>query len=350
MNKRLAFSFFGYCFSLLALIVIGLSLFLWWGVGSSLPKESSLPIPSVEDATIPPPKDSLSVVSYNIGHSQGVKENAWDYRNKETTMKQLSMLANTMANMDADIFLLQEVDLDSTRTFHINQIDFIKEKTGHPFSACALVWDKNYLPYPYWPISHHLGYLKSANCILSRYPLSNHHRFVFDKPKSNPFWYNWGYIDRAIQRVDVDVGDKKIALLNIHLEAWDMSTREEQIKILADYMSKIDEPMILGGDFNTVPPGADKQKGFADDPHADYSQENTLTWFYEHDLKLKTPTLKSGLNDPFDRFSFPSNEPDRLLDHIFLMGKNLSFINYRIVKEAGVASDHLPVIATVHYK
>lgn len=351
MNKRLAYSFCGYCFSLFALIFLGLGLFLYWGLGTTLPKESMVELPPVPPGTTPPEAPpTLSVVSYNMGHAQGIKDNAWDYRDKKTTENQLRMVADAMKAMDADIFLLQEVDLDSNRTFHINQIEFLKEQTGLPYEACALVWDKNYLPYPYWPPSHHLGYLKSANCILSRFPLSNHHRYVFDKPKSNSFWYNWGYIDRAIQRVDVTIGEQKLALLNVHLEAWDAPTREEQIKILHDYMKKIDLPIILGGDFNTIPPHSGKNSGFSDDPQANYSLENTMPWFYTSDEKLIVPTISEQYKDAFDLYTFPSNAPDRRLDYIFLMGGNLSFIDFRVVKEAGIASDHLPVMARINYR
>lgn len=350
MNKRLALSFCGYCFSLFALILLGFALLLWWGIGTTLPRESTLPVAAAPGAVPPAPPLALTVVSYNVGHGQGIKDNAWDYRDKATTIAQVNMVADAMKQLDADIFLLQEVDLDSNRTFHINQLELIKQKTGHPYEACALVWDKNYLPFPYWPPAHHLGYLKSANCILSRFPLSNHHRYIFDKPKSNPFWYNWGYIDRGIERVDVSIGDRTIALLNIHLEAWDVSTREEQIKVLKNYMDKIDLPIILGGDFNTVPPDAIKTSGFSDDPAANYANEQTLSWFYKNESELVTPTLTSTDQNPFDLFTFPSNLPDRLIDHIFLKGGNMSFLEYRVAKEAGLASDHLPVMARINYK
>jgi endonuclease/exonuclease/phosphatase family metal-dependent hydrolase len=349
MNKRVTLSLCRYILSLTILILLALGLFLWWALGPTLPLYSSLPIDITSNASSPPAPNALSVVTYNIGHAQGIKANAWDYRNQEVTKKQLSMLADAMVAMNADIFLLQEVDLDSTRTFHVNQLDFIKERTKHPYSACAVVWFKHYLPFPYWPPSEHLGSMYSANCILSRFPLSNHERIIFEKPQSNPFWYNWGYIDRGIQRADVKVGDENIALLNVHLEAWDMPTREKQIKILKDYMEKLKKPIILGGDFNTVLPGASKLTGFADDPKANYENEKTLSWFMEALPGLKVPTLKAGA-DPHELYTFPSDHPDRRLDHIFLYGGHLSFLDYRVVKEAKTASDHLPIMARINYR
>lgn len=347
MHKRLAMSIFRYAISLILALAIGLSLFMWWALGDQLPTFSELDTVASPNAQVPPVPEHLTVVSYNIGHGQGVKDQAWDYRDKATTQKQLTMIADAMAAMNADIFLLQEVDLDSNRTYHINEIEFIKAKTGHPYHACATVWEKNYVPFPYWPPSHHLGYVRAANCVLSRFPLSNHQRIIFAKPASNPFWYNWGYLDRGIERVDVKVGDTDIALLNVHFEAWETQAREEQIKVTKKYMDTITIPMILAGDFNTVLPNAPKKDGFLDDPDAHFDKDNTFAWFLANAPEVYAIEPRSETNSPFELYTFPSNMPDRRLDHIYISKPALSFTDFRVVKEAGLASDHLPVLARI---
>lgn len=347
MHRKLMISILRYGLSLVFLLFLGLAAFIYWALGTELPPFSQLPVEAMDLGQVVPPSDKLKIVSYNIGHGQGVKEQAWDYRDKATTEKQLTMVADAMKNMDADIFLLQEVDLDSKRTFHINQIEFIKQKTGHPFHACATVWEKNYVPFPYWPIAHHLGYVRAANCVLSRYPLDNHERILFAKPESNPFWYNWGYLDRGIQRVDALVGEKKLSLLNVHLEAWETKAREEQIRITKEYIDDIKNPVVLGGDFNTVLPDAPKKSDFADDPGVDYANEQTFSWFFANAKDLRRPELESEENNPFELFTFPSNQPDRRLDHIYLLGDGIDFTSFKVVPEAGLASDHLPVMAEI---
>ncbi len=349
MNKRLGLSILRYITSLVLLLTLGLGIFLWWAIGGSLPKVSDLALDEVHAPPYPLP-EHLTVVSYNIGHGQGIKEQAWDYRSKEVTENQLNLVADAMAKMDADIFLLQEVDLDSHRTFRMNQLEFLKKKTAHPYHACANVWEKNYLPFPYWPPAQHLGYVRAANCILSRFPLSHHQRIIFDKPEANPFWYNWGYIDRGIERVDVTLGQQKIALINLHLEAWDVKSREEQIQVVDKYVKELNMPTIIGGDFNTVVPEAPKLNGFLDDKDADYSKEKTLPWFFSNAKDLKIPNLSKNSEDPAQSYTFPSDNPDRRLDHIYLIGKNLSFASFRVVSEAGMASDHLPVMAKIIYQ
>jgi endonuclease/exonuclease/phosphatase family metal-dependent hydrolase len=157
-------------------------------------------------------------------------------------------------------------------------------------------------------------------------------------------------LDRGIERVDVSIGDQKLAVLNVHLEAWETAAREEQIKIINEYIKEIKQPVILGGDFNTVPPDATKWSGFPDEPEADYTNEKTLAWFFANAVDLKIPTVDAPDNSPFQLFTFPSNQPDRRLDHIYLIGKNLSFLDFRVVSDAGTASDHLPVVAKIKYK
>lgn len=348
MHKRLFYSAFNYCFSLFLLLLLIIGGLIYWAFGSSLPKHSKLDLDEVEHGELPKVTDTIIVTSYNIGHGQGVKENAWDHRDKKTTLKQLGMLSEAIAKMDADILLLQEVDLDSNRTYHIDQIRYLKEKADYPYHACAMVWKKNYVPYPYWPPAHHIGYVRAANCVLSKYPLSNHERTIFDKPASNPFWYNWAYIDRGIQRVDVQIDQtKKVAVLNVHLEAWDMKTREQQAMVLGEYMKEIDLPIILGGDFNTVPLSSDKKNKFIDEPETDYSDEKTFPWLFNIVKDLKKPRLVAKINDPFSLYTFPSDMPNRRLDHIFLIGNSLAFMNFWVEKSAALASDHLPVVAKI---
>lgn len=338
MKKKLLnrYNIFFWLFSSILFI---LALFFWWAVGEQLPRFSELEIPE-QNGENGPIKDEIIVVSYNIGHGQGIKERAWDYRSKDVTVKHLNLLSEKIKEMDADVYLLQEVDLASHRTQNIDQIAYIKEKTGYPFHACAIVWQKNYIPFPYWPMSDHIGYIRAANCVLSKYKISDHQRIIFNKPKSNPWWYNIAYIDRGVERVNISIGDKKIAFLNTHLEAWDISAREEQIKIIARYIKEIKFPIILAGDFNTITQEDPIKNGFADEPEADYSKEQTFNWLFSKIPSLKYPHIK-------EVYTFPSNAPTRRLDHIFLLGDNLQFESFRVVDEAKTASDHLPVMAKI---
>lgn len=351
MKKSSIYSFIKYLSSFFIVLLLIFASFAYWAIGKKLPKDSILSIQHPKN--IPENvvfKNPLKVVSYNIAHAQGIKHNAWDYRDVEVTKKQLDMLGKALKDMDADVYMLQEVDVDSNRTHRINQIEYLVQEISPSYHyACANMWEHNYIPFPYWPVSHHIGYVNAANCIISKYPISNHHRIIFDKPESNPFWYNWGYIDRGLQRVDVQLGHEKVALINIHMEAWEVNARLKQIKVITDYIKNTELPVILAGDFNTVPLDAPKKNGFLDDIEADYKDEQTFVWFLENSPKDMTiPKFSAHRLNPSDRFSFPSNNPDRLLDHMFIFSSKLSFVDYRVVSEAALASDHLPIMGTIN--
>jgi endonuclease/exonuclease/phosphatase family metal-dependent hydrolase len=348
VGRKFYISSVRYIFSLFVLIVLGLGIFVWWALGEKLPKFIQLEV-MTEEGTLPAaPKEVIKVASYNIGHGQGVKENSWDYRDEKTTMQQMETVAAAIKKMDADVIMLQEVDLGSKRTHGIDQLKFIKQKTAYGYHACALVWKKNYVPFPFFPLRHQIGFVRAANCILSKYPLGNHESLIFDKPASHAWWLNIGYIDRGLQRVDIKIGEKKVALLNVHLEAWDIAAREKQILEVISYMDKIDIPLILGGDFNTVMPGTKKLSGFLDEPGADFSRDRTLNILLQKEPQLVIPKINAISNEnPYEHFTFPANAPDRRLDYIFIRGKGISFKNFRVGFEAGVASDHLPVIAEI---
>ncbi len=322
-------------------------LIVWWAVGPTLPKESTLGADELPHASPLPPKDAITITTYNIGHGQGIKADPTDWRDKKFTEKKMSELAAVLAKIGSDIVLLQEVDLDSNRTHHINEAQYLAENAGYPYYACALLWDKNYIPFPIWPLAHHLGSMKAANCTLSRYPLKNHLRIVYDKPAANPYWYNLGYIDRGAQRVEVQIGNKTLTVVNVHLEAYDIKTREEQARLLMKWVKLIPGPYILGGDFNSLPPEAKVRNGFPDDPTDDESLDTTMQ-IVRNGFSHYNEALPLSLHqtDEQSTFTFRSDKPTRRIDYIF-GGPGTHVSKGRVVKEALDASDHLPVVATV---
>lgn len=329
------------------LLVLALGTFTYWAVGNSLPRHSRLDIRSIGDAIPFLAKKQVTLITYNIAHGQGVKDEPTDWRGKDYTLKKLDAIAKVIRSAKVDFALLQEVDEDSDRTYHVHQAEYLAERAGFPFIACATLWDENYLPFPFWPPEEHLGQVKAANCILSKYPISNHERLVFDKPASNPAWYNWGYIDRGAQKVTAEVGNFKVDLVNTHFEAWDIDSRHKQAKRLAKWVTHFSNPTIIGGDFNAIPSSATKRTQFKDDPRDDYSNDETIEVFQS---TLRNATSSFQIIDDDQRiknkFTFPASEPNRTLDYLFTLN-GAQFLTTRILDWAGDASDHLPVWAKV---
>jgi len=337
--------FVGFFFAILAILLS----FIYWSVGKSLPRYQKLEVG--QNNSVPIKKkvtDSLKVISYNIGHGQGIKDNPIDWRNKEETLHHLNEIANFLQSEDADIVMLQEADLNSHRTYYVNQIEYILKKAAYPYYACSVIWDKNYLPYPFLPLSGHLGRMLSAICILSKFPIKENERYVFDKPDNLAFWMRLGYIDRGVQRIVIEANNKLIQLFNLHLEAWGERTREKQMgEAIAWIKSYGEMPSILGGDFNTVPLEASKKNDFIDDIEADYTNETTISliWKSFADLNWMISVDDYKKNEGL-ALSFPSNEANRALDNIFSFN-GLKIRKGGVLSQAQTASDHLPVYAEV---
>lgn len=321
-----------------------LGLFLWWAIGTALPRESELAVsrhPEFQEAA---PKTRISVASYNIAYGQGVKEIPTDWRDEAYTRKKLAEVGNVVKRLNADVLLLQEVDINSNRSHHINQAEYLVVQGKYPYSACAVVWEKNYVPFPFWPIEHHLGEVKTANCVLSKYPLSWHKRIIFDKPASNPFWYNWGYLDRGAHRLDLKIGDQTLTVVNLHLEAFEQEAREKQARFLGKWIKDIKGPIVVGGDFNSIPREASKKAGFIDEPQTSFATDQTIE-HVKKGLKEFNEALQASpcQTNEAQCHTFPADAPTRRLDYIFT-SHGAQINGGRVFQEAGDASDHLPVV------
>jgi endonuclease/exonuclease/phosphatase family metal-dependent hydrolase len=128
----------------------------------------------------------------------------------------------------ADIVLLQEVDFDSRRSGNIDQLKVLANITGLRYGAYALNWKAGYVPYPYWHPNRHFGKINSGGAVLSRHLIKINRVTVHPKPESNSWIYNAFYNFRLSQYVEIDFGEKTFAIINNHLEAFNIKNREEQ--------------------------------------------------------------------------------------------------------------------------
>lgn len=252
--------------------------------------------------------NTIRIMSYNIGYGFGVVNNQGSVLSKDEVEKNLDEIVKTIKEVFPDVVALQEVDFGAHRTHFINEMDEIAQKAGYPFVAYATTWNQKYIAWPYWPVKKHFGKMLSGQVILSRYPILSQQVVTFEKPASNPFWYNWFYLNRVVQKVVLDLDGQKIDFWNVHLEAFDEKTREEQLKKLSNLvLSNENKKVIVAGDFNTDNPIIENFKS----------------------------------TEAF--FTYPSWSPNEKLDHIFYS----SFFNLnKSDKSSGVeASDHLAVWA-----
>lgn len=159
--------------------------------------------------------------------------------------------AGELEKLDADFMLLQEVDVDADRSYHINQ----KEELIERFSDYGNVFANNFhSAYLFYPFSDPHGAVEAGLLNFSRYKIAEAKRRSY--PVDNSFVTKFTDLDRcfAVMRLPVE-GGKELALINSHMSAYDEGgrIRAQQLELLNSVMEEEYQAgnyVIVGGDFN----------------------------------------------------------------------------------------------------
>lgn len=158
---------------------------------------------------------------------------------------------NTMKKINADFMLFQEIDVDSSRSYHVNQV----KKMSHNFANYEEIFANNFhSPYLLYPLNDPHGAVQSGLLSLSKYPVEQATRCKY--PVSTSFITKFTDLDRCftVMKIPVTNGHKLI-LINSHMSAYDKGgkMRVKQLKLLNSVMEseyKKGNYVIVGGDFN----------------------------------------------------------------------------------------------------
>ncbi|MEO0539687.1 MAG: endonuclease/exonuclease/phosphatase family protein [Cyanobacteria bacterium P01_A01_bin.105] len=324
----------------IALGLSGLSLLMFysWATASGYPIRRYAEMFSYGDPLTIPASDTFTVVSYNIGYLSGLTNNVAVNRSADLFEANLQQAIQTLQGLGADLIALQEIDLAAKRSYDVNQVDALATALDLPVGAVNINWDKNYVPFPYWPPTAHFGRILSGQAVLSRYPIARNDRIVLEKVASRPFFYNALYLDRLAQVTEVQLGDRSLILINLHLEAFDNPTRLAQTQVVKDLAERYaqDYPVLLVGDFNSAVNRPEE------------GEIKTIEVLAES--SLLTPAIALARHSDADQATFPADAPQHKLDYIFYTPATLEMLTARVVTEAGPASDHLPIAMTFRLK
>ncbi|WP_017305096.1 endonuclease/exonuclease/phosphatase family protein [Spirulina subsalsa] len=315
--------------------VLAILIFFFWASGGYYPKEKYAEI--VQDDSITPPSKGesvFSVLTYNIGYLSGLTNNEAIRPPRELFEENLKQVLANLKPRQIDIMGLQEIDLPSHRSYEVHQVEALGKGLGMAYRAIAINWDKNYLPFPYWPPSVHFRRILSSQAILSQFPIRRHERLVLGKVENRPFLYKAFYLDRLAQIAEIEINGQLVIVINVHLEAFDIPTRRRQTEEILDILAQYEpqHPVLLMGDFNS-------------DPHlTPDSPDSTVQLLLNHP-KIRSVVPQKAMNTP-EMKTFPSNEPRFKLDYIFYTPNSLELVESEVLREMGQASDHLPVLAT----
>ena len=202
-----------------------------------------------------------TAVSYNIGFGaytadftffmDGGKESR--ARSRESVLECVNGSAQNALSFEPDIVLFQEVDTDSTRSWHVDQKEIIRTAFGEKGN-----WDSVFAPnyhsaYLMYPLNKPHGKSNSGILTLSRMditsslrrslPISTGFKKLLDLDRC----YNYS-------RIPVENG-KELVVFNAHLSAYgtDASQGNSQLQMMFDDMQREYEKgnyVLCAGDFN----------------------------------------------------------------------------------------------------
>lgn len=213
-----------------------------------------------------------SALTYNVGFGAYTPDfsffmdggkSSWA-KSKESVKETIKGAGELVASRNPDFALLQEVDLNSTRSYHVDEYSVLKETIPAYDSVFAQNYDSAFLFYPF---TQPHGKSRSGLALFSKYPVTDSLRRSFPVSTSFSKFFD---LDRcySISRVPVDNG-KELVIFELHMSAYGNSDaiREGQIRMLSEDMQKEYEAgnyVICGGDFNHDLKAADTQSKASD--------------------------------------------------------------------------------------
>ncbi len=246
------------------------------------------------------------------------------------------------ASSYVDVFFIQEVDRDSSRSYHIDQFKKIMEVLEGFYGIFAINYKVNFVPVPF---SNPMGRVLSGLTVFTRYKPMDVKRY------SLPGQYPWPdrlfQLDRCAIVIRIPAPDgKEWVLMNIHNSAYDEggTIRIKQLAFIKDFMLSEYEKgnyVVVGGDWNAI-----LAKG-----NFEYTQEKPDFYIplpkdwtpagWKWGVDPKVPTNRS-VRIPYER-----GETYVTIIDGFLVSPNVDIVEIRGIDLGFENSDHNPVFLRV---
>lgn len=314
----------------------------------------------------PSPDSTVKVMTWNIRY--GFARGPWfgdacGYKviyTKDEILTNLQMIADRINSVKPDILLLQEAEINSTRSAYVNELKWLMDHTYFNYAAYGAQWKAQYVP------SDGLGRIEESNAILSRWPISNAKRIQLELRSDQSAVVRYFYERYCMVKAVITIpGFKPFYAVNIHAAAFATDDTKkknlEEFKLLLDDLSSEGMMFVAGGDLNSIPPQSDStdfcfedmcngesfhQKG--DDPYhkegSDYSPEKEWLIPFYNDYRCAVELDEYLQNQElfFTHTTRPEHTWDRTLDYLFTNNnwKSGSTIVYQSFTRE---SDHAPV-------
>ena len=203
--------------------------------------------------------EEKTIVSWNIGFGAysadysffmdgGSGSRAYS---REAVEQNLGFVTDTLRAQNADFMLIQEVDTDSTRSYHVDEHKRIEDAFPDGYSG---TFARNYhSSYLFYPLLKPHGASNSGILTLSNAQITASERRSLPIEKGVRKFFD---LDRCydVNRIPTQDG-RELCLINLHLSAYtaDGSIATEQLALVLEEMEReraAGNYVIAGGDFN----------------------------------------------------------------------------------------------------
>jgi endonuclease/exonuclease/phosphatase family metal-dependent hydrolase len=294
-------------------LLLAVLLFFFWASSGHVDAGAEQQIKTYDTAPAAE-AETLTVATYNIGYLSGMTNNRPVDPPASLFQENLTTAAALLEEIDADVVGLQEIDFGASRSYGVQQLDTLAARLGYPVAAQATNWDKRYVPFPYWPPAVHFGRMHSGQAVLSRVPIETHRASALVRPP-RPFFSDAFYLDRLAQVAVLRVNARPLVVINVHLEAFNSETRQQQarqLRALTDAYLEADVPLLLIGDFNSV--FAETLDALPDEEQSRFRDDATMAILRADQLAPGFPVPPSSAGDVPG--TYPADAPSRKIDHI----------------------------------
>ncbi len=296
----------------------------------------------------------LTVTTYNIGYGalgdnadffmdggKGVKT-----ADAERVYNNMETIVSAMKTLKPDFAFFQEVDENSMRSNHINEVAYLEMAFPDYEKAFAYNYRAFFIPYPIPPI----GRVNSGILSMSGYEIEDAERIQLPCPFKGI--ERLGNLKRCllVSHLPIEGSDHELTLINLHLEAYDDGEgKAAQTAMLKDVLMEEYEKgnyVIAGGDFNQTFSGVDTSAYpvYPDRWQPGVIDESMLPEDWTFVMDNSNPTCRS-LDQPYE-----GADPDTFQYYMidgFILSPNVKFLKAETQDSGFVPADHNPVLIQV---
>lgn len=215
-----------------------------------------------QKANVPPLDSTIRVMTWNIRF--GIGRGPWfgdacGYRviyTEAEILENLKTIVDHINLVQPDVLLLQEVDINSTRSAYVDELRWILDRTYFNYAAYGSQWKAQFIP------SDGLGRMDEGNVVLSRWPITEAKRIQLVLRKDQSGIVRYFYERCCMVKAKIEIPDiESFYAVNIHASAF--ATDDSKYQHLVEFKNELDQitfsgsRFVAGGDLNTLPPGSD---------------------------------------------------------------------------------------------